>query len=256
MSAHPLAGKRIVITRPPHQAQAFANQLRALGAEPVILPTIEIRPPADPGPLDAALTRLSAYVWLVLTSANAVEHVWGRIAALDMHPTHWPQIAVIGPATAGALEAHGLTPALMPDEHVAEALADALIGAGDLGVRRVLLPQANLARPVLAERLRAAGAIVDAVIAYETVRPMLDPALLGRPADAFTFTSSSTVHNFVEQFDDPAAAIGAALIACIGPVTADAARARGLPVHVVAEPYTVEGLITALSLAFEKDVIR
>ena len=256
MTASPLAGKRIVITRPPRKAQAFADHLRALGAEPVILPTIEICSPADPAPLDAALARLSNYDWLVLTSANAVEHVWGRIAALDIHPAQWPKIAVIGPATARALEAHAVTPVLMPAEHVAEALADALIGAGDLRGRRVLLPQANLAHPVLVERLRAAGAMVDAVIAYETVRPAIDPALLAQPADAFTFTSSSTVHNFVEQFDDPAAAIGSALIACIGPITADTARECGLPVHVIAEPYTVEGLIAALSRAFEKDAIR
>ena len=252
MTARPLAGKRIVITRPPHAAEAFAERLRALGAEPVLLPTVRLRPPQDCGPLDRALARLEQYDWVVFTSANAVEHVWERLSATGPDPERaaWPPIAAIGPATAAALSARGLSAALVPEQHIAEALFEALARRARLAGARILLPQGNLARPILADLLREAGATVDAPIAYENVAAEMDPATLAGPLDAITFTSASTVQNFAAQFDDPLAVVGGALIACIGPITADAARACGLPVHVVAEPHTVDGLITALSAAF------
>jgi uroporphyrinogen-III synthase len=252
MIARPLAGKRIVITRPPHKAADFVDRLRALGAEPVLLPTITIRPPTDPAPLDDALRHLDRYDWLILTSANTVTHIGQRLTALKLEPV-WPAVAVIGPATGAALHAYGVTPALMPGTHVAEAVFAALQEHTDLMGARVLLPQGDLARPVLADLLREAGARVEAVIAYENVRPTIDPALLAAPFDAVTFTSSSTVQNFVDAFDDPLNVIGAARIACIGPVTADTARDLGLPVHVVAEPHTVDGLIDALVTVFERN---
>jgi uroporphyrinogen-III synthase len=161
-------------------------------------------------------------------------------------------VAVIGPATGKALQAYGVTPAVMPDKHIAEALFAALQEHTDLSGARVLLPQGDLARPVMADLLRAAGARVETVVAYENVRPEIDPTLLAVPFDAVTFTSSSTVQNFVESFDDPLAVIGTGRIACIGPVTADTACKLGLPVHIVAEPHTVDGLIDALIAAFER----
>jgi len=249
MTARPLSGKRIVITRPPHQAGAFADRLRELGAEPVLLPTITIQPPRDLAPLDRALLHLDRYDWLILTSANTVTHIGQRLAALNLDPV-WPAVAVIGPATSKALQEYGITPAVMPGKHVAEALFASL--HDDLSGARVLLPQGDRARPVLADLLRGAGAEVDTVIAYENVRPEIDPALLADPFDAVTFTSSSTVQNFVELFDDPLVVIGAARIACIGPVTADTARELGLPVPIVAEPHTIDGLIDALIAAFER----
>lgn len=250
-----LTGKRIVITRPPHKADSMAEQLRALGAEPVLLPTITIQPPTitiqpptDPALLDRALRRLNRYDWLILTSANAVTTIWQRFETLGIDPPGivWPAVAVIGPATGKALQEHGITPAVMPEKHVADALFAALQNHTDLSGARVLLPQGDRARPVLADLLRGAGAEVETVIAYENIRPEIDPALLSEPFDAVTFTSSSTVQNFVELFDDPLRVIGAALVACIGPVTADSACELGLPVHIIAEPHTVEGLIAAL----------
>jgi uroporphyrinogen-III synthase len=254
MTQSSLAGKRIVITRPPHKAESFAARLRDLGAVPILIPTIEIRPPRNPAPLDDALIRLATFDWLVITSANAVTHIWRRLDALELNAAqiNWPRIAAIGPATARALRARGFAIDLMPDEHVAEALFGALAARVDLNGKRILLPQGNLARSFLAEALNDAGADVLAVIAYETVRPEIDPAALATPFDAITFTSSSSVGNFVSCFDDPLAIIGDALVACIGPITAETARELGLPVQVVADPFTIDGLITALSDTFER----
>jgi uroporphyrinogen-III synthase len=254
MTPGSLAGKRIVITRPPHKAGSFAERLRELGAEPVLVPTIAIQPAADPFPLDRALQTLDRYDWIVFTSANAVSHLWQRLEMLALDPTHlrWPAVAVIGPATGQALQEHGIPPAVMPGKHVAEALFDALQQTTDLSGTRILLPQGNLARPVLAGLLREAGAEVETVVVYETIRPEMGPALLSEPFDAVTFTSSSTVQNFVEMFDDPLRVVGSALVACIGPVTADTVSEFGLPVHVIAEPHTVDGLIDVLVAAFER----
>ncbi|MBN1562280.1 MAG: uroporphyrinogen-III synthase [Anaerolineae bacterium] len=254
-SVSPLNGKQIVITRPPHKAEAFAAQLRELGAVPVLMPLIEIRPPREPILLDAVLQGLAAFDWMIITSANAVTHIWRRFEVLQINPAQiiWPKIAAIGPATANMLHQHGVEFALMPDEHVAEALFAALDAQIKLKGTRILLPQGNLARSFLADSLAAAGADVLPVIAYETVRSTINSALLKQPFDAITFTSSSTVENFVDQFDDPRAIIGEALVACIGPVTADTARDLGLPVHVIADPYTVDGLIAALGAAFERN---
>lgn len=254
MTLRSLEGKRIVVTRPPDAAAPFADRLRELGAEPVLLPTITIRPPQDTRPLDRALACLDQYDWVVFTSANAVEHVWKRLETLELHleAGGWPPIAAIGPATAGALAERELAPTLVPDRHVAEALAEALMATGDLRGRRVLLPQGNLARPALADSLRAVGAAVDAPIAYENVRADVDRALLVQPIDAITFTSPSTAQNFATQFDDPVGVAGNALVTCIGLITADAVRACGLPVHIVADPHTAEGLIAALCTAFAR----
>jgi uroporphyrinogen-III synthase len=253
MTPSPLVGRRVVITRPPHKAESFAALLRELGAEPILMPTIDIQPPTNPAPLDRALSNLARYDWLIVTSANTVTRLWRRFEALGIDPVRldWPAVAVIGPATRQALEERGIQAALMPEKHVAEAMFEALRQRIDVSGTRILLPQGNLARPTLADWLRGGGANVDVVVAYENVRPTIDPVRL--PFDAVTFTSASTVENFVELFDDPLAIIGGALVACIGPVTADTARALGLPVQVIAEPHTVEGLIAALSQAFERN---
>lgn len=258
MTTRALAGKRIVITRPKEKADSFAEKLRDLGAEPVIIPTIAIQPPADSAPFDTALRNLSGYDWLIVTSANTVTQIWARLEALDLAPAPdaWPPVAAIGPATANALRKHGLEPALIPTDHVAEALFAALADRAPLHGAHVLLPQGDLARPLLTDLLRRAGAVVDAVIAYQNVIPQVDPAALAAPFDAVTFTSPSTAENFAAMFDDPAAIIGAALVACIGPVTADAVHALGPPVHLLAEPHTVDGLIAALVSAFEKESER
>lgn len=237
----PLAGRRIVVTRPAQQAEELAAPLRALGAEVLLVPTIEIGPPADDGrALDAALRRLGAYRWLVVTSVNGVD------ALLDRAPSRPAglQVAAIGPATASRMRAAGWAVDLVPDEYVAEALLDALgrpAAPGDA----VLLARAAVARDVLPDGLRDRGWTVDVVEAYRTVDALVDDDLLRDvvSADTVTFTSPSTVERFVGL-------VGVAgvppRVACIGPVTARAARAAGLDVTIEASTYTVEGLLEAL----------
>lgn len=253
MTDRPLAGKRVVITRPPHQAAPFAERLRALGAEPVIVPLVTIRPPADPAPLEAALRELERFDWVIFTSANAVEAVCDRLDDLGQvgKVPRWPPIAVIGPATGKALQQYGLSPALMPATHIAEALFEALRQHTALAGARILLPQADRARPVLADLLRAAGAEVCAVVAYETVSAQDRAVSWPDNVDAVIFTSASAAQSFAALFGDPAQMLGDAVVACIGPVTAQAARALGVPVHAVAQSHTLDGLIAALTALFD-----
>ena len=244
-----LSGKRVLVTRAAGQNKQLCRQLETVGAFPVEFPTIQIVPPDNTGPLDTAIANLPTYQWLIFTSANGVTYFWQRFAAAgkttaDLHDI---QIAAIGPATATALAELGLTVDLIPAEHVAEALVEAM---PNLDSQRILLPIADIARDVLAEGLQAKGALVDRVTAYQTqpvTAPGNLPALLPT-LDILTFTSASTVRNFVNLLpsDNPAAAIGPALVACIGPITAQAAQEVGLPVHIVAETYTMPGLVEAL----------
>ncbi len=244
--SHWLSGRRVVVTRPEEQAEGLCSRLRALGAEPVEFPVIAIAPPEPGGPLDEALARLDSYDWLIFTSVNGVDCFWARLEAVAAGPVRAPaaRVAAIGPATAAALRARGVRVGLMPAEYRAEALLDEI---GDVAGQRILLPRADIARPVLADGLRARGAQVDEAPAYRTL-PSTPPAAafdaLRAGVDAITFTSSATVHNFVAQaaglgYGDP-------LIACIGPVTAATARELGLRVDVVAKEYTMEGLVKAL----------
>lgn len=238
------------MTRPAAQAERLLAGLRGLGAQPVHCPTIRIADPAEPAPFRQAVQRLNSYDWVVFTSANGVARFWHELEACGgaaelpagMH------VAAIGPATAAALEGRGVRPEVVPGEYVAEAVADALSGLGTVAGRRILLPRAAGARQVLPERLRAAGAEVDEVIAYETwpdpegIAALRDG--LGRGAfDMITFTAASTVRHFVEA---AGAELGGARVAAIGPITADAALDAGLAVDVVASEYTVEGLLQAI----------
>lgn len=243
-----LQNKRIVITRPPHQANTFAAQLRQLGAEPILLPTIAIHPLENPAELDNALQR--GYDWVIFTSANAIEQVWHRFEALEISPRLPPKIGVVGTATAELLIRYGFSPAVIPSKHTAEGLLAALAGYENVQGQHCFLPMGNLARPYLAEQLRLAGAQVTPVIAYQTVKPALDSTLLNMPFDAVTFTSPSTVHNFMALFEHPLEMLQSAQVVCIGPVTAAAAYAEGLPVHATAEPHTQAGLIATLCALF------
>jgi uroporphyrinogen-III synthase len=250
-----LHGWRVVVTRAAEQATEISEQVRQRGAEAVYYPTIAYAPPEDPEPLDAALRDLrgGGYTWLVLTSITGVRAVAARLHALNggaapALPAAL-KVGAVGPATAAACaELLGVQPAVVPDEYIAEALAAAL---GNLAGQRVLLAQANLARPVLAEQLQQAGAQVDAVTAYRTVLATDGadvPALLAAgEVHAITFTSGSTVRNFAlrvgPQALDHARRV---VIACIGPVTAEAAREVGLTPTLVATESTVEGLLDAL----------
>jgi uroporphyrinogen III methyltransferase / synthase len=226
-----LFGRRVVVTRARAQASTLVEKLRALGAETIELPTIEIAGEPLHGLMPAA------YDWVAFTSVNAVERVFAGLR--DARAFGAARVAAVGPGTAAALAARGVVADLVPQSAVAEALVEAFpAGAG-----RVLLPQAASARPVLADGLRAKGWAVDVVEAYRTVpaRPSDDALAAAAKADAIAFTSSSTVTSWL--------ALGATLppvVACIGPVTAATAAEHGVPVTVVAAEHTVDGLVDAL----------
>jgi len=262
----PLFGRRIVVTRAREQAGELAELLEDAGAEPVLVPTIALGPPPDPGALDAAVAQAADYDWIVFTSANGVGAFFASLArqAGDVRALARVRLAAIGPETAAELERRHVRPAVVPAEYRAEGLLAALADA-DVRGRRFLLPRAAGARPVLPETLAARGASVDEVIAYRAVVPpdadagALRAALAAGDLDAVTFTSSSTVANFVALAGPDAtariAATGRPAIACIGPVTAEAARAAGLPVAVEASPYTVAALFAAVVGHFCKGAI-
>jgi uroporphyrinogen-III synthase len=256
--AAPLAGLRIVVTRAESPSDKLSVQLRAAGAEVIEYPTIAFVPPHDTGPLDAALHAAAerGFDWLLLTSATGVRFVAARLAALAIDPAKLGALRVgaVGPATARAVEEQlGLPNALIPDSFVAEALAAAL---GDVAGAKILICAADLARPTLAEQLVAAGAQVTRATAYRTVPasggPDLAALLAQGRVDAITFGSGSAARSFVQRIGPellPAA--NATRIACIGPISAEAARAAGLRVDLVAKVSTIEGLVACLVQAYE-----
>ncbi len=258
-----LAGKRIVVTRAANQADELDDLLRSRGAEPLSYPCIAIAPPADTGSLDAALRGLVSgeFAWLVLTSRNTVAVLAERLKALELtlHNLRQVSLAAVGTSTAEAAERElGWRAELVPGEFVAAALAAALVErlrSGD----RVLLCQADIARPVLADALRAAGADVTSVVAYRTVTGSggIDlPALLAAGhVDAITFTSASTVRSLLQRLAAEGgrpADLADVCIACLGPITADAARKLGMTVHVLPVEHTIPALVEALEAHFWK----
>ncbi len=246
-----LQQKRILVTRAREQASELEQRLQALGAIPLAFPTIRIVPPTDNyAALDAALRQLASFDWAIFTSVNGVQHVWQRLQRLGIETQAWTPIrlAAIGPATAQAIEAQGLQVAVMPGRYVAEALVEAI--PNPVG-QRFLLPRADIARDALRTGLQDAGADVVEVPAYHTIRvnpTTADLAALDTGVDMLTFTSSSIVHHFLDQVGpERAQALAAhALVATIGPITADTARERGLRVDVVATEYTISGLVEAM----------
>lgn len=257
--APPLQGRRIVVTRARDQAAELVRALEQQGADVVIAPVIRIEPLPDLSPLRVALTDPARYRWIVFTSQNAVQIVCDRLAEWGAGPAVLARAAVaaIGPATAAALARRGIVPALVPAEYVAEAALRLLLERGDVRGARVLLPTALEARDVLPDGLRAAGAVVDVVPVYRTVREAGDGSglaaeILAGRIDAVTFTSSSTVKHFVEIVGRDAATSERFVAAVIGPVTAAAARELGVGggAPVEASPYTVPGLVEALCRRF------
>ncbi|HSB54192.1 MAG TPA: uroporphyrinogen-III synthase, partial [Gemmatimonadales bacterium] len=193
-----LRGRAVVITRSRSQAGPLAEALLERGGIPVFFPTIDIRPLDDCSALDRALHGADRYDWIVFTSVNTVNAVWGRLARLGrVELTGSSRIAAVGPATVTALAERGISTTTMPAEFRGSAIAATM---GQVAGRRVLLPHAALAREETAASLRAAGAIVDEVVAYQTLPPAPDGASLAAlegEIDAVTFTSPSTVRNFV-----------------------------------------------------------
>lgn len=242
----PLAGLAIVVTRARQQASTLVERLRELGATTIEVPVIAIAPAPDAGAgLAAALREPIAHEWLVVTSANGADALL-HAASGDNNAVDLTQrrIAVVGPATADRLRAAGIEPALIPERFVAEGLLDAFPDPPARG-GRVLLAQADAARDVLAVGLRECGWEVDTVVAYRTVPADVpsDVRAAVSSADAITFTSASTVRNFVSALGADAVP---RLVASIGPITTAAARELNITVTVEADPHTIDGLVAAL----------
>jgi uroporphyrinogen III methyltransferase/synthase len=246
----PLAGRRIVITRAQEQAGNLAVRLRALGADAIELPSIEIRPYEDYTALDAATANLDSYDWLIFTSANGVRFFLDRLdrSRKDIRSIRG-RIAAIGPATKAALEQLHLKIDRMAAEFVAEGLLDALRDE-DLNGKRILLPRAAVARDTLPVGLRARGAVVDVAPAYRTATPenlaaRAHALLSGSPRpDWITFTSSSTVQNLIAAAG--ADALAGIRVASIGPVTSATAKKMGLSVAAEASQFDEDGLVEAI----------
>jgi uroporphyrinogen-III synthase len=276
----PLSGIRVLVGRARQQASKLSSGLRALGAQVIEIPFIEIRRPSSYKTLDSALRKIQNYDWLILTSVNGVDAVWERMGKLGLAGTDLRhlRIAAIGPATKQAIENRGVTVSVVPREYVAEAVVKSL--STRVRRKRVLLARAKVARDVIPRELRKLGAEVDVVEAYETVVPrtsgkQLRNALTDskRRPHVITFTSSSSVRNFVsllsvgenpQPFAKNAKGWGTRRgrgrprhteldgiqFASIGPVTSSTLRKFGMPVHIEAREYTIPGLIGAIRQSF------
>jgi uroporphyrinogen-III synthase len=248
-----LAGRRVLVTRPRDQAAALAGALAARGARAVLFPTIEVRPVADLSSLDRAIDALSTYAWITFPSPNAVDVVFDRLLARSVTLPSRTRIAAVGPGTAQALEARGARVDFIPTEFLGEQLGRELTPVHG---QRVLLPRAARGRDELASELARRGARVDEVVVYDTLPASVDPRdlrELERGVDVATFTSPSTVENFFALLGARAVAVlGSAYVACIGPVTASAARAMGLTVHLEPAEHSIPGLVAALDAADAK----
>jgi uroporphyrinogen-III synthase len=288
-----LAGIRVLVGRARHQAGALSSELQKLGATVVEIPFIEIRAPRSFKPLDTALKNLDTYDWLILTSVNGVEAMSQRMEKLDLPQSFQSRggqdreghdfsraakaekknaasaaesrklrVAAIGPATKKAIEQRGIQVDVVPKEYVAESVVRSL--KNKVKGKRVLLVRAKVARDVIPNELRKAGAHVDVVEAYETVVPQSSRtslrAALKNPAKrphVVTFTSSSTVKNFVELIGAKAPKARSSLLngirmASIGPVTSATLRDLGLTVDIAAKEFTIPGLIEAIMTSVAK----
>jgi uroporphyrinogen III methyltransferase/synthase len=255
---------KVLITRPRNQADSFANALAEAGFDPVFFPVIEIRPFEENVALDRAIEKLGCYDWVVFTSVNGVDAFFERYLLhrrdaknaekskinLRELSDSAVKVAAIGPKTAQSLKDRGVMPDFVPEEYLAEAI---LPGLGDLRGRWVLLPRAEIARKALPEAILQAGGVAHEIAVYETLPAEPDRnglAVLKSGVDAVTFTSPSTVENFVEIVRraglNPVQLPKNPLIACIGPITQKAAEEAGFRDIVVAEEYTTEGIVTLL----------
>jgi len=250
----PLFGKRVVVTRSRNQASVLAEKIEYLGGEPWEFPTIEITDPLDFSPLDQAITGIESYDWLILTSVNGVRSFMTRMKHLrkDVRSLGNTKIVAIGPKTREEIEQHGIFCEFMPEEFVAEAIIETLKNQ-DIRGKKFLLPRADIARKVLPDTLASLGAEVHEVIAYRTVtgagssEDMLK-MLEEKRIQVITFTSSSTVRNFVGKLgqENVLRLLDGVTVACIGPITSGTARELGLKVDIEAAEYTIDGLLSAI----------
>ncbi|HNR12522.1 MAG TPA: uroporphyrinogen-III synthase [Thermodesulfobacteriota bacterium] len=262
----PLANKRILLTRPREQAQAFIDLLAARGAAPVVFPTITIIPPRDWGELDAALEKISYYDAIIFTSVNGVKFFFQRMREKEMDNSCLAAIRVcaIGSGTAARLQELGIQAGLIPDLFQAESLVEALAQEGIAG-KRYLLPRAAEARDVLPEEIVRRGGCIDVVAVYQTESAGSDGEelkglLQHKEIDVISFTSSSTVRSFVELIGSPQAEVQelvqGIIIACIGPITAETVLRYGMKPDIIAATYTVEGLTEAIISFYRRQDVQ
>lgn len=242
---------KVLITRPRTQADKFAEKLRSAGFKPIFFPVIEIKSIENNVALERALEKLNSYEWVVFTSVNAVDVVFDEYSVFFLKNNAGVKFAAIGPKTAEALRKYSIEPDFVPEEYVAEAI---LPGLGDLQGKWVLLPRAEIARQVLPEAIANAGGVAHEIIVYQTLPAQVDEdglSALKSSVDVITFTSASTVENFVavtrQHNLDPLNLPNNPLIACIGPITEQAAKEAGFQNLVVAKEYTTDGLIEAIT---------
>jgi uroporphyrinogen III methyltransferase/synthase len=259
----PLLGKRIVVTRARQQASDLVRLLSDLGAECLEFPTIKIILPKDPEPLKQAVENLSAYDWIIFTSVNGVIHFFEQLFAArkDVRALSHMQTAAIGPATAERLFEFGLTSDIAPETYRAESVVAAFKGLNLQG-KKILLPRAKEARPILPVELTKMGAKVDEITVYETLKVTenaddLVQALEDKRVDLITFTSSSTVKNFKALLpsDNFQKLMQGVTIASIGPITTNTAKKLGFDVHVSADSFTIPGLVEAIQQYYQKNPI-
>ncbi len=250
----PLFGKKILVTRSREQASDLSERLRELGGNPIEFPTIEVIPPEKWDDVDHCASRIMSYDWIIFTSANGVRFFLDRFFALgrDVRDLKGPRICAIGPKTAEVLKALKLRVDFIPPEYRAESIFEGLRGERLKG-KRVLIPRVRVARDILPEELRKAGAWVDIVEAYRTVRPQgqvesVRELLAKKSLEAITFTSSSTVSNFVEMMGtkDAKELTSGMAIASIGPITTEKAKNLGIETTIMPKEYTIPALVEAL----------
>ena len=254
----PLFGKRVLVTRTREQASILSQKIESLGGEVFEFPTIQILQPENFNEIDGAIGEMEKYQWVIFTSVNGVNAFFDRMKKLDfdIRLLHRAKICAIGPVTAKVLEDMGFTVEYLPQEYRAEAIIEGLkdkISKGD----HILLPRADIAREVLQEELTKLGARVDSIHVYRTVVPEenqqhLQQLIKTQSIDIITFTSSSTVSNFVEILgENNLAFLDKVKVAVIGPITEETARKAGLHVDILAEEYTIDGLVSAILKYFE-----
>lgn len=255
-----MRGKTILVTRARAQSQEITARLEALGATVIHCATIEVVPPTSWKPLDAAISKLESYDWLIFTSANGVHFFFRRLSEIRSDGAEAIAerlVCAIGPATARAVEASGALVHLTASDSKAEGALTAIIdnvgGAENIRGLRFLMPRARVAREILPAALRGLGAHVDAVEAYQTIKPDVDPENILRlfknnSIDVITFTSSSTVSNFADivGLTDLSDLLSATLVACIGPVTADTAAEHGLKRIIQPKVYNASELVDCI----------
>ena len=255
----PLFGKTFVVTRAEEQSESFIHMLEERGAEAFLYSSIKTIPPADWSPLDQSLEALSDYDGLIFTSVNGVNYFSQRLKEKnkDIRELKGVRIYAIGPKTEQAVRGLNIRVDTVPENYVAESLIES-IGKENIKGKKFLLPRASIAREILPNTLREMGASIDVVPAYQTIRPQSsESSFLKRldegSIDVITFTSSSTVTNFVDRLNkESIKKLKKIVIACIGPITQKTAENCGLEVSIVPNEYTVAGLISAIEDYFKK----